>query len=171
MIADLRGSLLHELDFQRECANLHKLRKSLREFENIVIPEPIDDYTTARVLTMEYIPGKKITEVSPLRMMDMDTAGLAEEIFRVYLKQVLVDGFFHADPHPGNVFVTEDDRLALIDLGMVARISSEMQEKLLKLLLAVSEGRSDEAARQTIAIGRTQERFDAMAFNREAADQ
>src|SRR5213082_2383962 len=89
MLADLRGSLLHELDFQRECANLHKLRKSLREFEHIIIPEPIDDYTTARVLTMDYIPGKKITEVSPLRMMEMDTRGLAEEIFRAYLKQIL----------------------------------------------------------------------------------
>src|SRR5256884_5697700 len=76
MLADLRQSLLHELDFQRECANLHRLRKSLREFESIIIPEPIDDYSTARVLTMDYIPGKKITEVSPLRMMEMDTAAL-----------------------------------------------------------------------------------------------
>src|SRR5213080_2083167 len=92
MLADMRGSLLHELDFQREGTNLHKLRKSLREFENIIIPEPIDDYTTARVLTMDYIPGKKITEVSPLRMMEMDTAGLSTEIFRAYLKQILVDG-------------------------------------------------------------------------------
>ena len=129
------SSLLHELDFQRECANLHKLRKSLREFENIIIPEPIDDYTTARVLTMDYIPGKKITEVSPLRMMEMDTAALAAEIFRAYLKQMLVDGFFHADPHPGNVFIAEDDRIALLDLGMVAYISGNFRESLLRLLL------------------------------------
>ncbi len=164
MLADLRQSLLHELDFQRESANLHKLRKSLREFENIIIPEPIDDYTTARVLTMDYIPGKKITEVSPLRLMEMDTAGLAEEIFRAYLKQILVDGFFHADPHPGNVFVTEDDRIALLDLGMVAHISANFRQNLLQLLLAISEGRGDEAAEVSIKMGEPKPNFDRHDF-------
>jgi predicted unusual protein kinase regulating ubiquinone biosynthesis (AarF/ABC1/UbiB family) len=164
MLADLRGSLLHELDFQRERANLHRLRKSLREFENIIIPEPIDDYTTSRVLTMEYIPGKKITDVSPLRFMDMDTAGLAEEVFRAYLKQILVDGFFHADPHPGNVFVTEDDRIALLDLGMVAHISGNFRENLLRLLLAISEGRGDEAAEVSIKMGEAKPNFDKREF-------
>ncbi|HEX7722005.1 MAG TPA: AarF/UbiB family protein [Pyrinomonadaceae bacterium] len=169
MLADLRGSLLHELDFQREGANLHKLRKSLREFENIIIPEPIDDYTTARVLTMEYIPGKKITEVSGLRMMEMDTAGLSTEIFRAYLKQILVDGFFHADPHPGNVFVTEDDRIALLDLGMVSQISGNFREDLLRLLLAISEGRGDEAAEVSIKMGEAKPNFDKRDFEHRIA--
>src|SRR5882762_2096087 len=170
MLADLRGSLLHELDFKREGANLHKLRKSLREFENIIIPEPIDDYTTARVLTMEYIPGKKITEVSPLRMMEMDTAGLAEEVFRAYLKQILVDGFFHADPHPGNVFVTDDDRIALLDLGMVGHISGSFQENLLRLLLAISEGRGDEAADVSMKMGEPKPNFDKRDFEHRVAN-
>jgi predicted unusual protein kinase regulating ubiquinone biosynthesis (AarF/ABC1/UbiB family) len=169
MLADLRESLLHELDFQRECANLHKVRKSLREFENIIIPEPIDDYTTARVLTMDYIPGKKITEVNPLRMMEMDTAGLAEEIFRAYLKQILVDGFFHADPHPGNVFITDDDRLALLDLGMVGHISGNFRENLLRLLLAISEGRGDEAAAVSIKMGEPKPNFDKHEFEHRTA--
>ncbi len=164
MLADLRQSLLHELDFKREAANLYKLRRSLREFENIIIPEPIDDYTTARVLTMDYIPGKKITEVSPLRMMEMDTAGLAEEIFRAYLKQILVDGFFHADPHPGNVFVTDDDRIALLDLGMVAHISGNFRGNLLRLLLAISEGRGDEATDVSIKMGEPKPNFDKRDF-------
>src|SRR5438874_3369172 len=170
MLADLRQSLLHELDFQREGANLHKLRKSLREFENIIIPEPIDDYTTARVLTMEYIPGQKITEVSPLRLMEMDTAGLAEEVFRAYLKQILVDGFFHADPHPGNVFVTEDDRIALLDLGMVAHISGNFRENLLSLLVAISEGRGDAAAQMAIKMGEEKPGFDKTDFRHRVAN-
>src|SRR5256714_1421793 len=169
MLADLRGSLLHELDFHREGTNLHKLRKSLREFENIIIPEPIDDYTTARVLTMEYIPGKKITEVSALRLMEMDTAGLSTEIVRAYLKQILVDGFFHADPHPGNVFVTEDDRIALLDLGMVAHISGNFRENLLRLLLAISEGRGDEAAEVSIKMGEPKPNFDKHDFEHRTA--
>src|SRR5256714_4478336 len=169
MLADLRASLLHELDFQRECANLQKLRRSLREFENIIVPEPIEDYTTARVLTMDYIPGKKITEVSPLRLMEMDTAGLAEEIFRAYLKQILVDGFFHADPHPGNVFIAEDDRIALLDLGMVAHISGNFRESLLRLLLAISEGRGDEAAEVSIKMGEPKPNFDRQEFEHRTA--
>src|SRR5215471_16207229 len=128
MLADLRNSLLHELDFQREAANLRRIGSNLREFEQLVLPEPIEDYSTARVLTMEYIPGRKITDISPLRLMELDTRGLAEEIFRAYLKQMLVDGFFHADPHPGNVFITDDDRIALLDLGMVALLSDKFQE-------------------------------------------
>ncbi|MFN2576362.1 MAG: ABC1 kinase family protein [Pyrinomonadaceae bacterium] len=166
MLADLRQSLLHELDFQRESANLNRLRRSLREFENIIIPEPIADYTSARVLTMDYIPGKKITDVSPLRLMDMNTPALAEEVFRAYLKQILVDGFFHADPHPGNVFVTEDSRIALLDLGMVGHISGNFRENLLRLLLAISEGHGDQAAEISIKMGEEKPSFEKYDFQR-----
>src|SRR5574341_2591651 len=124
LLAELRRSLLRELDFQREATNLLKLRESLGEFEQIVIPEPVEDYTTSRVLTMDYLPGKKITDVSPLRLVEIDGMALSEELFRAYLKQILVDGFFHADPHPGNVFLTDDNRIALLDLGMVGNVSS-----------------------------------------------
>src|SRR5262249_28307739 len=136
MLTDLRRSLLDELDFQREASNLIRLGKSLRDFENIIVPQPIEDLTTSRVLTMEYIPGRKITSLSPLRLLEIDGAALSEELFRAYLKQILVDGFFHADPHPGNVFLTDDDRIALLDLGMVANITETFQDKLLRLLLA-----------------------------------
>jgi len=164
MLADLRNSLLHELDFKREAGNLRRIGRNLREFENIVVPEPIEDYTTARVLTMEYIPGRKITEVSPLRLMEMDTRSLAEEIFRAYLKQMLLDGFFHADPHPGNVFITDDDRIALLDLGMVAHISTNFRENMLRLDLAISEGRGDDASEVAIKMGEAKSNFDKHEF-------
>ena len=164
MLDDLRRSLLHELDFKREMSNLHKLRRSLREFEDIIIPEPIDDYTTSRVLTMEYIPGRKITEVSPLRFIEINGTHLAEEIFRAYLKQILVDGFFHADPHPGNVFLTDDDRIGLLDLGMVAHLSGNFRGNLLRLLLAISEGRGNEAVEVSIRMGEPKPNFDKQDF-------
>ena len=160
MLTDLRRSLIRELDFQREANNLLKLGASLREFERIVVPEPVQDFTTSRVLTMDYIPGKKVTEASPLRLLELDGAALSEELFRAYLKQILVDGFFHADPHPGNVFITDDNRIALLDLGMVAHISRTFQENLLRLLLAISEGRGDEAAEISIRMGEPKPNFD-----------
>jgi predicted unusual protein kinase regulating ubiquinone biosynthesis (AarF/ABC1/UbiB family) len=166
MLADLRRSLLHELDFKREAGNLQRLRRALVEFERIVIPEPVDDYTTSRVLTMDYIEGKKITDVSPLRLMEFDTQALAEEIFRAYLKQILVDGFFHADPHPGNVFLTENNEAALIDLGMVAHIGGNFRDHLLRLLLAISEGRGDDAAGVAIRMGEPKLNFDKRDYER-----
>src|SRR6266851_3235643 len=170
MLTDLRQSLLRELDFKREANNLIRLRTGLREFEHIVIPEPIEDFTTSRVLTMDFIAGKKITSLSPLRLMELDGEALSEELFRAYLKQILLDGFFHADPHPGNVFITDDNRIALIDLGMVGHISGTFQENLLRLLLAISEGRGDEAAEASMKMGEPKPNFDKHDFEHRVAN-
>jgi predicted unusual protein kinase regulating ubiquinone biosynthesis (AarF/ABC1/UbiB family) len=170
MVEEFHKSILRELDYKQEARNLTTLAQNLEEFDRIVVPSPIADFTTSRVLTTTYIRGVKITSLNPLAKTELDGAGLAEQLFRAYLKQILVDGFVHADPHPGNVFLTEDDRIALFDLGMVAHVSSGMQEKLLQLLLAVSEGRSDEAATVAIEIGEKTEKFDEVAFRRRVAD-
>lgn len=170
MFDEFRKTLLRELDYRLEAGNLVTLAENLKDFNRIVVPRPIDDYTTSRVLTMEYVPGRKVTSLSPLDRMEMDGGVLAEQLFRAYLQQVLVDGFLHADPHPGNVFVTDDARIALIDLGMVARVPPTMQENLLKMLLAVSEGRSDEAADLALRIGEVRDGFDETAFRRQIAE-
>jgi predicted unusual protein kinase regulating ubiquinone biosynthesis (AarF/ABC1/UbiB family) len=119
---------------------------------------------------MNYIPGKKITELSPLRLLEIDALGLADELFRAYLKQMLIDGLFHADPHPGNVFLTPDDEIGLLDLGMVGRVTRTFQNNLLRLLLAISEGRGDEAAEAAIKMGEPKEGFDRTAFTRRVGD-
>ena len=170
MLGELRKSLLRELDYRQEASNLTTLREHLREFKLIVIPAPIEDYTTSRVLTMEYIRGKKITSLSPLARMEINGAALAEQFFRAYLRQILVVGFFHADPHPGNVFLTDDGRIALLDLGMVARITTGFQENLLRLLLAISEGRGDEAAEISIKMGEAKENFAESEFRHRVTD-
>ena len=166
LLEQFRKSLLQELDYRQEAANLTTLSRDLQKFDHIIIPAPIDQYCTSRVLTMEFVPGKKVTDLSPLARMEFDGAGLAEELFRAYLEQILVNGFFHADPHPGNVFITADHRVALLDLGMVGRIMPRLQEDLLQLLMAISEGRGDEAANIAIKIGEKKEDFDSKEFTR-----
>lgn len=166
MLSEFRRSLLRELDFKREADNLLKLGASLREFDTIVVPAPVQDYTSTRVLTMDYIAGKKITDVSPVRLVEIDGRTLSEDLFRAYLKQILVDGLFHADPHPGNVFLTDDNRIALIDLGMVSHLSGVHRERLLRLLLAISEGRGEEVADLTIQFGEAKPNFDKIEFKR-----
>ncbi len=170
MLVNLRKSLLRELDFTVEANNLHTIGQNLAEFENIVVPQPIDDFTTTRVLTMEYISGKKITALNPLRLLEIDGGLLAEELFSAYLKQFLIDGLFHADPHPGNVFLTDDNRIALLDLGMVGRITRSFQDNLLRLMLAISEGRGEMAAQAAIRMGEAKEGFDRSAFERRITD-
>jgi predicted unusual protein kinase regulating ubiquinone biosynthesis (AarF/ABC1/UbiB family) len=170
MLQGLRSSLLREMDFKLEANNLITFRENLREFDRLVIPDPIEAFCTSRILTMEYIPGKKITELSPLRLMEIDGPGLARELFRAYLKQILLDGFLHADPHPGNVFLTDDDQIALLDLGMVARLLPGFRDNVLRLLLAISEGHGEEAAEVTIRMGEPKPRFEKAEFTKRIAE-
>jgi predicted unusual protein kinase regulating ubiquinone biosynthesis (AarF/ABC1/UbiB family) len=169
MLEEFRRSLWRELDYRQEARNLSTLGANLLEFPGIVVPTPIEDFTTSRVLTMEYIRGKKITELSPLTRMDFKGADLAEELFHAYLKQIFVDGFFHADPHPGNVFLTDDHRIALLDLGMVGHIAPQLQENLLQLLLAVSDDRGDDVAAMAIKISELKEDFSENTFRQRVA--
>jgi ubiquinone biosynthesis protein len=170
MIEEFRKTLLRELDYRQEAKNLATLAENLKGFDKIVVPAAVEDYTTERVLTSEFVRGHKITKLSHVVQTEIDGSALADELFRAYLQQILIDGFVHADPHPGNVFLTEDGRVALIDLGMVARVIPSLQERLLQLLLAVSEGHADEAATVAITIGQATERFDQIGFRRKVAD-
>ncbi len=166
MLEEMRITIQQELNYEREAQNLVSVGANLAEFELIRIPQPIPDYSTRRVLTMEFVSGRKITSLGPLANLELKGSALAEALFGAYLKQVLVDGKFHADPHPGNVFVTDEGRIALLDLGMVGHTAPVMQENLLKMLLAISEGKSDEAADLAIRISRTTEEHDAEEFKR-----
>jgi predicted unusual protein kinase regulating ubiquinone biosynthesis (AarF/ABC1/UbiB family) len=170
MLEELRKSLLRELDYREEANNLVAFAENLKDFDWIIVPRPVEDYTSSRVLTMDYIRGRKVTSLSPLARMEIDGAALAEQLFHAYLQQMLVDGFFHADPHPGNVFLTDDGRIALLDLGMVARLTPRLQDLFLKLLLAISEGRGDDAANEAIALGEPKDNFDQAAFTRRIAE-
>jgi predicted unusual protein kinase regulating ubiquinone biosynthesis (AarF/ABC1/UbiB family) len=170
MLSEFRKSLLRELDYRDEAGHLKEFAENLRDFDLIIIPRPVEDFTSSRVLTMDYIHGKKITALHPIRRLEINGARLAEQLFRAYLQQILVDGVFHADPHPGNVFLTEDERIALLDLGMVSRIMSGFQDNLLRLLLAISDGRGEEAADITIRMGTRKENFEEEEFTRDVSD-
>lgn len=170
MVEEFHKTLLAELDYRREAGNLTMLADNLADFELIVVPRPVPDYSTARVLTMDYIPGHKVDSISPVALLEVDGDALAEELFRAYLKQIFVDGFFHADPHPGNVFITDDSRIALLDLGMVDRIGPRLQEQLLQMVMAISEGRADEVSDIAIKIGETRDDFRETEFRGRVED-
>jgi ubiquinone biosynthesis protein len=170
VLEEFRRTILRELDYQQEARNMVSLAHQLRDFDNIVVPLPVDDYTSSHVLTMDYVAGTKITKVGPVEWTEIDGAALASDLFRAYLHQILVDGLFHADPHPGNVLLTRDRRLALIDLGMVGRLSSGVQEQLFRLMLAIADARGDEAATVVIGLGERLEGFEEGPMRRMVAE-
>lgn len=166
IVEELRTSISHELDYVREAQNLTAMGANLQRFDRLYVPQPYADFTTRRVLTMEFVPGAKITKLSPLAHLEMDGAAIADQLFEAYLEQVLVYGLFHADPHPGNVFITQDNHLALLDLGMVGRTTPGMQEHLLKVLISVSEGKAEQAAETIARMSEHGEGYDRAAFFR-----
>src|SRR4030095_11213025 len=169
ILEEFRITILQELNYERAAQNLVALGANLKQFELIQVPQPVPDYSTRSVLTMDYVQGRKITSVGPLGRLEMNGTVLAEELFKAYLQQVLVDGIFHADPHPGNIFLTNDGRIALLDLGMVGHTTPGMQEDLLKLLLAISDGQAEEACDIVLRISETREHFDETEFRRHVA--
>jgi len=162
--------MFSELNYLQEARNTTTLRQNLASFPQIYIPDVVYDYSSPKVLTTELVRGKKVSKLTPLSLIEGNYAELAGVLTRAYLKQICVDGVWHSDPHPGNVFIREIDgnpQLVLLDFGMVSRISQEMQDEVIKLLLAISSNRGGEVADACVRMCEVQERFDSTKFTRE----
>jgi predicted unusual protein kinase regulating ubiquinone biosynthesis (AarF/ABC1/UbiB family) len=170
MFEEFRRSLLRELDFRQEAMHLTTIGHNLEELPEIFVPKPLLELSSARVLTMEFVAGPTISAIGPLARLELDGERLADALFRAYLKQILRDGMFHADPHPGNVLLMDDGRLALIDLGMVGRVPPGLDDRLLQLLLAVSDNRPDDAAGVLILLAERKQGADERRFRRAITD-
>lgn len=168
-IAEFRKAMLDELDYRIEAENLERFARHLAGYERLRVPRPLWDYVTPRLLVMEWIDGINVTRISGLRRTEEDTAPATVELLRAYLDQVFVHGDIHADPHPGNVLLCPDGRIALIDLGMVATIPPRQRERLLKLVFAAVDGRGEDVARELVALGTRLEDFDESACVREVS--
>lgn len=173
-IDQVRLVMFSELNYLQEARNTETLRRNLADFPEIHIPAVIDDLTSQRVLTTELVKGRKVSKLTPLSLIEGNYAELASVLTRAYLKQICVDGVWHSDPHPGNIFVRDNPdvegaapQLVLLDFGMVSRISNEMQDEVIKLLLAISSNRGSEVAEAVVRMCEMQERFDAVKFTRE----
>jgi predicted unusual protein kinase regulating ubiquinone biosynthesis (AarF/ABC1/UbiB family) len=165
-----RRAVIAELDYRREAGNLSTLREILDGRQRVVVPKPYDDLSTGKVLTMEYVDGRKVTELGALARVDADFAPLADELFGAYLKQILDAGFFHADPHPGNLLVTTDQRLALLDVGMVGRLIPDTRRLLAKLMVAIMNGRSADVVRIARRLGMPSDDFEPIGLQNTVND-
>jgi predicted unusual protein kinase regulating ubiquinone biosynthesis (AarF/ABC1/UbiB family) len=215
IVQQLEQALTDELDYRIEAGNVATFRRSLAEFPRILVPRVVERYSTERVITTERVRGRKFADLSPLTRIEHDFRPVADELTRAYLKQITIDGHFHADPHPGNVFVVLPDdenpptpseakaadrrlvertavtplsrleaqavhngariprdidvKIALIDFGMTARLSTTLREQVVRLLLDVADDRGDDAAETLIEVGNPLPDFDRQAYVREIA--
>jgi predicted unusual protein kinase regulating ubiquinone biosynthesis (AarF/ABC1/UbiB family) len=159
LAAQFREALLQELDYRQEAQNLVTIGEVLAEHRQIVVPQPVPDLVTQRVLVMDFVEGRSVSSLGPLAKTEANLEPLARVLCEAYLDQVVINGLFHCDPHPGNVLVMPDDRLALIDLGMVAQIEADLRDRLLRVLLALCDARGRDVAEMALELG--QERVDA----------
>ncbi|MET1025308.1 MAG: AarF/UbiB family protein, partial [Pseudoxanthomonas sp.] len=160
-------TLVAELDYVAEAENLERFASHLNAYPELMVPRPIWDLTRRRVLTMELVDGVRVDQVPAVRRIEQPMLPLSSALLRGYLDQIFVHGEIHADPHPGNLRVTPDHRLAIFDLGMVANVPPGQRERLLKLLFAAVDGRGESVAREMLALGTQLEDFDGERFNRE----
>ncbi|QDU98249.1 ABC1 kinase family protein [Lignipirellula cremea] len=137
LVAEMARSLRRELDFGREERNLLQFSAMFAEDPTVKIPQPFTDYCTSRVLTMERIVGLKLTEPVSLAARGLNLEEIARRGAELYLKMIFKHGFFHADPHPGNMLVLPSNVIGLLDFGMVGRINEKLREDIEEMLLAI----------------------------------
>ncbi|HEX3895526.1 MAG TPA: AarF/UbiB family protein [Rudaea sp.] len=164
-IEEMSETLAEELDYCLEADNLRLFRTQLADYPTLFVPAPLADFSTKHVLTMERVTATKINAAVGLRRLDEPLDDYAGDLMRAYLDQIFVNGLVHADPHPGNVLLMHRG-LALIDLGMVARLSPHTRDTLLALFAGAINGDGDEVARQTVMLGEKLESYDERAWCR-----
>jgi len=139
MLSQFIETIHEELDYTNESENLKKIKKDMENSNKVIVPTVYDDFSSKNVLTMEYLPGIKVTNVQALDEKGIDREQLVIDVHKVFFTMLLKHSIFHADPHPGNISVTDDGKLILYDYGMVGRINNETRFKLIRLYLALVE--------------------------------
>ena len=131
MLREFNETIHEEMDYAAEGRNAERFRESFQNWDNIHVPKIYWNATTSKVLTMEFIHGTKVTDLEGQARRGISPEKVNRLLIKTYLKHLLEDGFFHADPHPGNLLVMSDGRLAFFDFGMVGRITPELQSKMI----------------------------------------
>ncbi len=167
-IVDEFAITIHEeLDYTREAHNTDHLRQNLSHEKEAFVPGICWDYTTTRVLTMDKAEGVKISDFEGLDRIGADRKQIANSLSSVFLKQIFVDGYFHADPHPGNLIVTPDMRIALIDAGQVRQLDAAGKSGLIRLLVAFEHKDTRQFAEEIAYIGISRGEIDYPLFTRD----
>jgi ubiquinone biosynthesis protein len=167
IVEEFSRTIRKELNFAEEARNCERFRKNFEDSTDIYIPRVYSDFVTEKILVMEKIRGVRIDDTARIESMGLDRSQLAKKAVNAYFKQILEDGFFHADPHPGNIFVMSDGKIGLMDFGIVGRVSTELREIIANTLLALINKDFDKLVDQYIELGYVPEELDLGDFRKE----
>lgn len=167
IVEEFARTVRKELDFIEEGKNAIRFRKNFEGSRTVFIPEVYMEYTTEKVLVMERINGVKIDDIEGIERLGLDRKKIAKTGVDAYFKQVLEDGFFHADPHAGNIFATPDGMVAFMDFGIVGRVSPELRDSMANGFLALMRKDFDKLVDQYVELGLVPEHVDLDVFRRE----
>ena len=139
IVHELELSLNQELDFRLEAENTRRIGRQIAGFSKLCTPSVHAEYTSPRVLTLSFLKGRHLADVSRDELKQLNPRAIAADLLSAYMKQIAIDGVFHCDPHPGNILLTDDGKLALMDFGRVGRFDAGQKDKMILFLLAFSE--------------------------------
>ncbi len=153
MLAQFIETVHEEMDYRVEAQNLITIKRNLQNDSSVLVPEVFLDRTTKHVLTMEYLPGIKVTDIQRLDDKNIDREKLVVRVHRLFFRMLLRHNIFHADPHPGNISVTDDGRLILYDFGMVGKLGSDTRTRLVRLYLGLIDKDPERTVNVLIELG------------------
>ncbi len=159
-----------ELDYMHEAKNIDMFYNAFKTDKLVKIPKVYWDYTTDKVLVMEFIEGKKIDDLKAIAKLKLDRKRIAENTANMLFKQIFIHGLFHADPHPGNIFVLPKNKLGLIDFGIVGVIDKRLREKLTTIFVGFIQGDIDQIADGFMDLGMVDDDFDMDKLKEDLVD-
>ena len=170
LVTEMRRVLRKELNFLREALNLERFTSHFKDDPNIKFPQPVTEFCTDRILTMDYIEGIPVREIDQIKAMGISDKELAERGANVFLKMIFQDGFYHADPHPGNILVNSEGQIILLDAGMVGVMDETTRSNVETMLEAVVEQDIRLLEDVIRRIGSTPEDLDRLALRQDLAE-
>jgi len=169
MVRELEHSLSQELDFRQEAENTRIIGRQIAGFERLTTPTVYAEYTSRRVLTLSFVRGRHLSKVPREEFDALDAPAIAKDLLSAYLKQIVIDGVFHCDPHPGNIFLTDEGQLALMDFGMVGRFDAGQKDKIILLLLAFAERQGERVADTYLEMIEIPKELDRRGFTQDVS--
>lgn len=163
---EFKENVKAELDYIQEGHNAETIARNSQDDPDVIIPKIYWDYTTRRVLTMEYLEGIKVTEHQLMEQYQINRQALAAKLLQIYVKQILIDGFYHADPHPGNLFITPEGKIIMVDFGMTDSITPDLKETLIEMVFALVNRDYDQVTHYLKELGFIRYDYDNQALNR-----
>lgn len=167
IVEEFSKTVRKELNFREEARNLNRFRRNFEGHKYIYIPRLYPEYLTEKVIVMERIEGIRIDRVSEIEKLGFDRSHIARIGLEAYLKMIFEDGYFHADPHPGNIFIMPDGRIGLVDFGIVGHLTPELMESLAQAFISLVKRDFDSLIEQYIDLGFVSEEVDIESFRRD----